>query len=206
MITIASGYAWFHERPAGLSESYCLTLARDLQPAEFLERVCARPIPQLNGIGALCRLSMDLWRRHEGEELLIGVTSVPGDRGGWTLGVEYNGYLGVTEEVIIPLSSGTTVVSHYFSNGVDRFYWVEDGNIRLNFNPAKAAYREGSTPDAVLDAMGKIGFDLSEDGDNFDDSSEAALALAEYLTGARLTPGLLEKATYTCGIVHVPQG
>jgi hypothetical protein len=205
MVAIASEYAWFHERPAGLSESYCLTLARDLRPAEFLERVGARPAPQLSRIDVLCELSMDLWRRHEGEELLIGVTTVSGDRGEWTLGVEYNGYLGITEEVIIPLSIETTIVSHYFSDGLDRFYWVEDGDIRLNFNPAKAAYREGSTPNAALDAMGKIGFELSEDGDNFDDSSQAALALAEYLTGVRLTPDLLEEATYTCGIVRVPQ-
>lgn len=52
--------------------------------------------------------------------------------------------------------------------------------------------------------MREADFDLREDGDNFEDSTEAALALADYLTGVRLTPELLEESTYTCGIAPAP--
>jgi hypothetical protein len=58
-------------------------------------------------------------------------------------------------------------------------------------------------PDALVGAMQEVGFDISEDGED-DQPTEAAFALAERLTGIRLTLGLLEKATYTCGIAPVP--
>lgn len=52
--------------------------------------------------------------------------------------------------------------------------------------------------------MREVGFDLDEEGDNAEDSAEAALALAEYVAGVRLTPELLEESTYACGIAPVP--
>jgi Family of unknown function (DUF6461) len=200
----AADYAWFEDRPAGLAEAYCLTLAQGLPPAGFLARVAARPGPTLTGAAALFAPSMLLWDEHPEKGMLIGVTTVPGDGGDWALAVEANGYLGVTEEIIVPLSAGTRVISHYYSNGVDRFYWVEDRDIRLHFNPSEAAYRDGSTPDAAVDLMREAGFDLSPEGDNTEDAAEASLALAERLTGVRLTPELLEQAIYTCGIAPVP--
>jgi hypothetical protein len=148
---------------------------------------------------------MDLWREHEGKRLLIGVTAVPGDGGDWALGFEFNGYLGVTEELIVPLSAGTRVVSHYSSvAGPDQFYWVEDRDIRLHFDPIEPAYRDGSTPDAVVDVMREVGFDLREDEDNNEHCAAAALALAERLTGVRVTSALLAEADYACGIVLEP--
>jgi Family of unknown function (DUF6461) len=205
MIPVAADYAWFEERLPGLAEASCLTLVQKLTPEQVLARVGGRLEAPRSGVGDLFGPSMKLWENHPESGMFIAVTTVPG--GDWALAVEVNGYLGATEEVIESLSAGTRLVSYYTSVvGPGRFYWAEDGDIRLNFNPVEAAYRDGSTPDAVLDAMAEIGFDLSEDGDNTDDSSAAALALAEYLTGVRITPELLEKATYTCGIVRVPQG
>ena len=52
--------------------------------------------------------------------------------------------------------------------------------------------------------MQAAGFDLTEDGDNTENCTTAALALAELLTGVRLTPELLEQATYTFGMVQIP--
>jgi Family of unknown function (DUF6461) len=52
--------------------------------------------------------------------------------------------------------------------------------------------------------MREVGFDLREDGDNTEHTTAAALALAESLTGVRVTPELLEQSIYACGIVLVP--
>jgi hypothetical protein len=208
MNATAADYAWFTERLEGLSDAYCLTLARGLTPAQFLARLNARPDIPRTGIDGLFEPSMDMWdevlkKGGMEEELLIGVTTVPGDGGDWALAVEVNGYLGVTPGVIVPLSAGTRVVSHYYSSG-NRFYWVEDGDIRLYFEPLDPAYREGSTPDALVDAMREAGFDLSEDGENVEHPMEAAMALAERLTGVRITPEILEDSTYLCGIAPIP--
>lgn len=51
--------------------------------------------------------------------------------------------------------------------------------------------------------MTEAGFDLSdEDGDGDDKPIAATFALAERLTGVRVTPDLLENARYACGIVR----
>ena len=148
---------------------------------------------------------MDLWRESNGKRLLIAVTTVPGEGGGWAMGVEFNGFLGVTEELIVPLSAGTRVVSHFWENIelASRFYWVEDRDIRLSFELLSSCYREGSTADALVDVMQTVGFDSRGEGED-EHPVEAAFALAEYLTGVRLTPELLEGSNYTCGIVIVP--
>jgi hypothetical protein len=206
MTATAADYAWFEDRPRGLSEAYCLTLACGLTPAGFLARIGARAEATRIGLDALREPSDEVWDEHLGQSLFIGVTTVPGDRGTWALGVEINGYLGVTEEVIVSASQGTRIVSHFRNiERVDRFYWVEDGDIRLYFQPLEAAYREGSTPDAVVGIMREVGFDLREDGD-IEQHTAAAFALAEHLTGVRVTPELLEESTYACGIAPVPQG
>jgi hypothetical protein len=53
MSATAADYVWFEDRPAGLSEAYCLTLARGLTPAEFLTRINARPDQTRTGVDAL---------------------------------------------------------------------------------------------------------------------------------------------------------
>jgi uncharacterized protein DUF6461 len=204
MIATAADYRWFEERPEGLAEAYCLTLVRGLTATEFLARLFARPERQRVGVAALFEPSMMLWNEYPDGGLLIGVTTVSSAGIDWTIGVEVNGFLGVTEDLIVPLSAGTRLVSHSRNiELVDRFYWVEDQDIQLYFEPRSSCYREGSTPDALVDVMTQVGFDLREDGED-EQPTEAALALGEYLTDVRITPELLEQATYTCGIVTVP--
>jgi uncharacterized protein DUF6461 len=200
----AADYAWFRNRPPGLVESYCLTLARGLTPTEFLTRIGAQPEQIRTGVEVLLEPSMDLWRQFDGDQLLIGVTTAQGADSEWALGIEFNGFLGVTEELIVPLSAGTRLVSHYRNiEALGHFYWLEDEEIRLDFEPLFASERAGSTPDALVDVMRAVGFDLSEDGENTQ-PTEAAFALAEYLTSVQVTSELLEQATYTCGVVTVP--
>jgi len=179
-----------------------------LSPAEFLARLDARTEGPRTGILALYEPSYDVWADNERlaagqpDSLFVGVTTVCGEGRDWALGVEINGYLGVTPELIVPLSAGTRLVSHYRNvNAVDRFYWVEDTDIRLNFGPLAPAYREGRTPDALVDVMSEAGFDLEREA-NLDVPTEAAFALAERLTGVRVTMAVLEESTYECGIAR----
>ena len=51
-------------------------------------------------------------------------------------------------------------------------------------------------------------FDLREDAEydaGEDVTTEATFALAEHLTGVRLTSDLLDESVYLCGVAPVPQ-
>ncbi len=207
----AAQYAWIDDWLGEVSGAYCLTLAHGLTPQDFLARIGALPeaLPR-RGLGPLAEASWQIWDRHQGERLLIGVAAVPG---GWSLALEINGHLGVTPEIIVPLSAGTRVVSHYSNEAVDRFYYVEDRDIRLYFEPLFPAERDGSQPDALVEAMKQAGFELSEHDDDADDDdaddeddipTAASFALAEILTGVRLTAELLEDSNYLWGVALAP--
>jgi hypothetical protein len=118
--------------------------------------------------------------------------------------VESNGYLGVTEELLGRLSAGTRLVSHFRNvNAVDRFYLVDDGRIRLNFEPLFAWHCSGCDADSYVDLMRTVGLRMEQDGD-IGDPGAAAFALAEAITGIRLTAELLQQSTFTCGEAHLP--
>ncbi|MET9973267.1 DUF6461 domain-containing protein, partial [Streptomyces sp. NPDC006356] len=144
------------------------------------------------------------WDHYQGESMFVGVTAV----GEWSLMVEVNGFLGVTPAAMLPVSRGRRAVSHYRNvNAVDHFYWFEDGETRLHFEPLCPSRRDGSHADEILTEMRESGFDL-RDGRDRDHTrhTEAAFALAHRLTGIRLTPELFESAEFTCGTAPLPRG
>ena len=200
MTATAADYTWFSQRFPDLAEAFCLTLVEGLTPVEVLHRLAAREQVRLTGVDQLLEPAYGAWEAHEA--LFLGVTEVDG----WALVVEPNGYLGVTEDAVVPLSVGTRLVSHFRNvNAVDHFYWIENGDIRLDFEPLFPADRGGSDPDGLADVMRQVGFDLRGDDDHDDElNTEAAFALAEYLTGVRLTPQLLGSATFLCGTTPAP--
>ena len=201
MIATASDYTWLSGRFPGLMEAYCLTLVKGLTPEGLLDRLGARVECRVTGAEELVEPAYQAWEEHDGDRLFVGVTAV----GGWALAIEPNGYLGTLSEVIIPLSQGTRLISHFRNiNAVDHFFWLEDGNRRLHFEPLFPTVRNGSDPDGLVEVMRQVGFDLSEDGARYELHTEATFALAEHLTGIRLTPELLQSATYLCGTAPVP--
>ncbi|MFF4776802.1 DUF6461 domain-containing protein [Microtetraspora fusca] len=198
MTATAADYTWFRERFAYLAEAYCFTLIRGLTFEELVDRLGARTeeFPNMtfeelvdssfSGPGAY-----GTWDGH-----FFGVVPV----GDWILIVEPSGFLGVTREAIVPLSAGTRLVSHFRNvNSVNYFYWVEDGDIRLFFEPLSPSPRDGSDPDGLVEIMQQAGFDL-RNGGNHNLFIGAAFALAEHLTGIKVTPQLLEKSIYSCGV------
>lgn len=190
----APEYTWFSNTQ--LSYAYCLTLVQGLDRAEALRRLDAEPAGHQNGVRDFIRFAHDSfpWR---GGPFVIGAVELDD----WTLLVESNGYLGVTTAVIRPLSAGTRVVSHHRNvDAEDCFCWMEDGDLRLRFEPLFPYDRDGSDPDGLLEVMREVGFDLRDDEDrDYELHTEAAFALAEHLTGVRLTQDLLESADYLCG-------
>ncbi|QGN45545.1 hypothetical protein GKC29_00850 [Micromonospora sp. WMMC415] len=202
MSTTASDYTWFSDRFPGLLEAYCLTLVKGLTPTGLLDRLGAREECRVTGAENLIEPAYEAWEEHQADRLFVGATAF----GDWALAVEPNGYLGTLDEVIVPLSKGTRLVSHFRNvNAVDHFFWLDDGDLRLHFEPLFPAGRDGSDPDGLVDVMRQVGFDLSEDDDaSYELHTEAAFALAEHLTGVRLTPELLQSATFVCGAAAVP--
>ncbi|MEV3926650.1 DUF6461 domain-containing protein [Actinomadura coerulea] len=89
------------------------------------------------------------------------------------------------------MPSPSRVVSHYRNiNAVTLFHWWEDGELRTQFE--WPVHRSGSSPDALVQTMAEVGFDL------VGGSSDVAgnLALAEELTGVRITADLLDTSPY----------
>lgn len=196
MTATAAKYTWFEDDFPELAEAYCITLVRDVPPADVLHRLGGRPEQSVKGIQNLVHAAFAL-REAERDRHLVAMARV----GGWTLLVEPNGYLGISEETALPVSAGTTWVSHYGNQGLELFLWAEDTTTRLFFEPGAPDVRQGTTPDALLEPMHHIGFQFWEEVSDTDEilSGPAAFALTEYVTGVQITPSILDETTFVCG-------
>ena len=202
MTATAADYVWFEERFPDLAEAYCFTLAHNLPPSDLLARLGGQTEPSRTGTAAIVDAAFDLLGRSDNARQFIAMTTV----GDWTLLIEPNGYLGVTEEKALPASAGTRWVSHFVNiNGLDSFLWAENTTKRLTFEPGFPDHRWGTTPDDLLDAMHHSGFQFwDETSDTAEPRAmEAAFALAEHLTGVRITPELLRDTTFVCGSAEI---
>lgn len=202
-ITTAADYGWLKEQYKDLLEAYCVTLVKGLAPEELIRELGAEPDERVTGVADLAEPSYDAWDEYGGDELLVGAAAL----GDWTLMVEYNGYVGNAARVMLPVSRGRTVVSHFRNiNAVGHFHWFEDGTERLHFEPLFPDQRDGSDPDALLAEMREAGFALDggSDGNSVRRHTEAAFALAHHITGVRLTPELFASLEFTCAMVTLP--
>ncbi|MDH6217013.1 DUF6461 domain-containing protein [Streptomyces pseudovenezuelae] len=196
----ARDYAWLRERHAGLRDAYCITLAGAIGPQELLAAVGAGPGTRITGVAGLFEPSFDCWERAAGAELFVGVAAL----GDWAVMVEVNGYLGVSSPAIRTVSAGRTVVSHYYADAMDRFLWLADGELLLRFEPLHPSRREGSGADRFLVEMRESGFRLDPDQELDLQGAEAAFALAERITGVRLTAELLDSLEFVGAVAPVP--
>lgn len=197
MTATAADYLWFGEEFSELANAYCITLVQGLSPADVLHRLDGRQEPSRTGANEADEAAYDLLSEDDSRQLLA-MTTV----GDWTLIIEPNGFLGVSEERALPASAGTRWVSHFVNiNGADAFLWAEDTTQRLWFEPLFPDDRWGTTPDELLQPMHDIGFQFwAETSDTADVlAGPAAFALAEHLTGVRVTPELLRETTFVCG-------
>jgi hypothetical protein len=190
---IAYKYSWFHVLFPTLARAYCLTLVRGLTPAQLLIRLSptsdTQP-KQITGVDQLVKASGPGF---------VAVTQV----GNWALAVEPDGVLGTTESRMRSVSEATRLISHSRdASAVGRFCWLENGSARLCFDPLFPARRSGAEAHDFVDLMRDVGFNVDgEDEYREATHAEAAFALAEELTGVRITPELLDEAPYECAVV-----
>ncbi|WP_331725302.1 DUF6461 domain-containing protein [Streptomyces zaomyceticus] len=200
MTKTGADYSWFEDDFPDIAEAYCFTLVRGLSPAELMSRLEGRPEAPLQGIAAVADAAFAQYDLEERDRQLVAMTTV----GTWTLLIEPNGYLGVTEEQALPASAGTSWISHFTNiNAVGTFLWAEDQVLRLCFDPMFPEDRWGTEPDELRDVMEGIGFHFDDDDPEKDLSAPAAFALAEHLTGVAVTPALLQDTTFTCTTVKI---
>ncbi|MFD8573377.1 DUF6461 domain-containing protein [Streptomyces sp. NPDC059639] len=198
MTATAADYTWINKHFPDLAEAYCFTLVHNLAPLAVLARLGGQAEPPQTGVTAIVDAAFDLPDPSDNARQFIAMTTVRE----WTLLIEPNGYLGVTEERALPASSGTRWVSHFVNiNGHDAFLWAEDTTARLSFEPGVPDSRWGTTPNELLEAMHRSGFQFSDETSDTAEqlAPEAAFALSEHLTGVRITPELLNDTTFICG-------
>ncbi|AHC27830.1 MULTISPECIES: DUF6461 domain-containing protein [Mycobacteriaceae] len=203
--TIAD-YLWWQEFRPDWAVAHCVTLLDAATPDQVIGALGGDTIDRITGIDALLVHAAD----HAGEcynptEAVIGVTTT---ETGWVLMAEVNGYLGVTPELIRPLTVGRTVVSHFRNiNALYQFTWWHDGRLLTDLDLLFPSERAGDNPDAALEHLHAVGLPLDPDADvSALDLSAAAFALAERITGVACTPILFERADFTVAVVPMSAG
>ncbi|MEU2247496.1 DUF6461 domain-containing protein [Streptomyces sp. NPDC019224] len=209
----AHDYAWIHTSPLfghAMENGYALTLIRGRSPHEVLRAMKAETRGTGEGTAGLIEANDD--HRDEvddysDESYIAGAFNTPGENGDWTLVLGFDGGLGIEGECAATLSrGGGRVVAHSTNGGkpIDLFHWYEDGELRTTFEAPSA--REGNGPDELVPLMREVGFPLTPEGEHDEsapdvDDKAAVLALAERLTGIRVTESFLQDATYELGLV-----
>ncbi|MEU3527170.1 DUF6461 domain-containing protein [Streptomyces sp. NPDC038707] len=207
----AHDYAWIRTSPLFrhmMGSGYTLTLIRGRSPREVLRAMGAEP--RGTGEGTAGLIEADDAHRAEADDdhwddsYVAGAFEAPGGGGGWTVVLGFDGGLGVP--CAQRLSEGGRVVAHSSNGGkpIDLFHWFEDGELRTTFEGPSV--RDGGSPDELVPLLRAVGLPLTPEGEHDEsapvvDGKAAVLALAERLTGIRVTESLLEDATYELGLV-----
>ncbi len=201
MSPTSSDYAWIAGRRRWPIDAYCLSFVRGLTPGQVVDQLNVAERVHILGVTAIIEPSYEAWAVHEGRTLFVAVTEAEG----WSVMVEENGFVGVTHPVMSAVSAGTTTVGHFRNvNAVDQFLWLEGGEVVLQFEPLFPSRRSGrrADDDDITAEMSAAGFDPREGEErDFQHHTEAAFALAERITGVRVTPEFFDGASYVGGLV-----
>ncbi|MFF7603804.1 DUF6461 domain-containing protein [Streptomyces parvulus] len=203
-------YAWIRSAALfgyALDVGYTLSLVRGLAPRKVLQVLGTQYVGACTGVDALIERQdelvdpVDYWD----ESLLVGACEVSGDGGPWTLVLHIaDAGMGMRPPLLEALSAGGRAVVHSSNGGkpLHFFHWYEDGELRTTFEWPTA--RADSTPDALNSLMRDVG--LLGSGEGYEhhggvDDKAAVFALAERLTGVRVSEELLQRADYQLGLV-----
>ncbi|MET9563866.1 DUF6461 domain-containing protein [Streptomyces tauricus] len=209
----AQDYAWIRTSPLFrhmMESGYTLTLIRGRTPREVLRAMEAEPHGAGEGAAGLIEaddahrteLGGDYWD----QSYVAGAFTASGENGGWTVVLGFDGGLGIASPHRETLSRDGRVVAHSTNGGkpIHLFHWFEDGELRTTFEGPSS--RDGSTLDELVPLLRQVGFPLTSEGEHDEsapdvDRKAAAFALAERLTGIRVTESLLQNAMYELGLV-----
>lgn len=184
----AGDYGWLADLPLGAA--FALAFVRGLDEAEVLRRFGADPdSARPMTLAEIDRAQQDALP----ESLLLAAVTKVGD---WVLVLEPGGFQSTLDEVLSVVSAGGEVLSVYRNlDAVGQISHAVDGRLRTAFDQLVPYLRWGSLPDALLPVMLAVGLD--PDGGTAPDPDAAALALAERVTGVRLTEETLSGALPT---------
>ncbi|MGW1543952.1 DUF6461 domain-containing protein [Streptomyces sp. NPDC002309] len=212
-LVTAHDYAWIRTSPLfghAMASGYTLTLIRGRSPREVLREMDAESRGTGQGVVALfeaddahrAEAEYDYWD----ESYVAGAFTASGENGDWTLVLGFDGGRRIEGGCVETLSKGGRVVSHSSNGGkpIHLFHWFEDGELRTTFESPWA--RDGNSPDELVPLLREVGFPLTPEGEHDEsapdvDGKVAVLALAERLTGIRVTESLLQDAVYELGLV-----
>ena len=203
----AADYGWIRSSSTpfryALEVGYTLTLVRDVSPATVFRWAQAEPRGRCTGLAGLVAESLEFLNDADGwpEAGIVGVFTVPGEGGDWTLILDLGGDLGSRPRFMEALSAGTRAVSHSSNGGkpMHFFHWYENGRLRTTFETARL--RTGTTPDALNTVLTEVGLNPHGDDAPDVDAKAAVFALTERLTGVRLTEELLRDTDFRLGEV-----
>lgn len=180
----------FDLREEELGLEYCLSFVRERTAAQVVERLGGTEVAKITGLAREER-----YRDATGQERGFALVA---DLPGGAMIVEVLGCRALFADTNGPLSQGTSVaVVRDAENSDPAFLWVQDGETRVSFNPDAAGWREGSDPDALLDELERLDFDLADEPDYDEQAPLRALALAEHVTGLQIRAGMLRSLTYS---------
>jgi hypothetical protein len=184
-----------------------VTLVSDITPECAVTSLDAISVASVQGIDALYERAVEDWPGgYDPSQAVIGVAGID-DK--WALVAEINGFVGVTERLIGPMSAGRTIVSHFSNiNAVHRFNWWRDGRLLVDFDLLFPTERFGADPDALLDDIRGVGIPLDAQPDEIAgiDLSAAGFALAQRITNVVCTPELFERGDFLVAVVAMPSG
>ncbi|AYF98133.1 DUF6461 domain-containing protein [Protaetiibacter intestinalis] len=185
-------YAWLEDDDwSWVPEfGYCVTSISRISLDDVLAALDATSVGTVAGFAALDQAAGRYWENDgpAGDVQLVGF--VESDAG--VLLLEGNGFVGVSDSRIPPLSAGRDVVAHYRNvNAASRFVWWRDGAPVLDFD-AVTGYVEVEPIDEVRARVTEYGLPIDPEVDvEYSWIPRGEFALAERISGFPLTPALL---------------
>jgi hypothetical protein len=139
--------------------------------------------------------TIDAGARYDYKTEFVAVTAV----GDWAFVAQSNSCLGADDEFLVPLSTGTRLVSLYRLDikGSEEFRFVEEGEVRFSFW-AQEGYSE-EVPDELVETMKQIDHDYGKQA--YELYQGPGLVLIERLTRIKLTGQILEGSSCLSGVI-----
>ena len=196
-------YLWA-ERSAAF-HSFCLALVKDSKVGDIIGQ-----LPVIEDLGSLSfsELHERSYRDWDSDRLLVGLLQIDS----WTAMYEINGFVGITPEIVMPMSKGRQIISHHYSDGnlSHSFNLYEDGRFTARVDPGIGiADLWAADPDmlsTLTSMMRESGFDqtVQDNPDGQQHDRAAAFALTERMTGVQLQPHTIADATFSVVRIQMP--
>ena len=187
-------------------QSFCLALVQDSSVDDIRAQ-----LPVIEDLGSLSfpELHEHSYRDWDPDRLLVGLLQIDS----WTAMYEVNGYVGITRQIVIPMSTGRRIVSHHYSDGnlSHSFKLYMDGRLAASVDPGIGiADLWAADPDmlsTLTSLMQEVGFDQTPEEDPVDGQQHAraaAFALSDRFTGVQLEPRTIADTAFSVVRVEMP--